>query len=157
MVPTWGSTDLPGWFHLVPPLPATLPSHQVHGSYMGFHRPTRIVSPSSSSPSNSTFSPCTWFLHGVPQTYQGGSTPFLLSQQLYLLTRYMVHTWGSTDLLGLFHPDPPLLATLPSHQVHGSSMGFHRPTKEVPPSSSSPSNFTFSPGTWFLHAVPLNY
>jgi hypothetical protein len=162
------------------------PENKLEGSYMGFHRPTRVVPPSSSSPSNSTFSPGTWFLQWVPQTYQIGSTQFLLSQQLHLLTRYMVPTWGSTDLPGWFHPVPtlpatppsshlhgshmgfhnlpgwfhsvPLLpATLPSHQVHGSYMRSHRPTRVVPPSSYSPSNSTFSPGTWFLHRVPQTY
>ncbi len=41
MVPPVGSTNLQGWFNPVPSLLATPPSHQVHGSYMGFHRPTR--------------------------------------------------------------------------------------------------------------------
>ncbi len=127
MVPTWGFTELLGMFHPVPPLLATQPSHQVHGSYMEFHRPTRMVPPSSSSPSNSTFSPGTWFLHGIHRPAK------------------------------VVPPSSSSPSNSTSHQVHCSYMWFNRPNRVVPPSYFSPSNSTFSPGTWFLHGATKTY
>jgi hypothetical protein len=114
------------------------PEKKLEGSYMGFHRPTRVVPPSSSSPSNSTFSPGKWFLHGVPQANQGGSSqltpPPAIQHSPQVNDSYMgFHRPTRMVLPSSFFPGNSIF-----FKVNGSYMGFHRPTRMVPSSSSSP-------------------